>query len=115
MNNFLRVVRLALRHRLNIAGTVLSATAVALLWGGNIGAVFPFMKVVFEEKSLQQWVGDEIVKAHHKAAELSDSLAKQQKELAVAPPERRTKLESKLVTTRSRLAASAGPRRPIAG
>ena len=105
MNNFLRVVRLALRHRLNIAGTVLSATAVAVLWGGNIGAVFPFMKVVFEEKSLQQWVGDEIVKAHHKAAELSDSLAKQQKELAVAPPERRPKLESKLVTTRSRLAA----------
>ncbi len=99
------MVRLALRHRLNIAGTVLSATAVAVLWGGNIGAVFPFMKVVFEEKSLQQWVGDEIVKAHHKAAELSDSLAKQQKELAVAPPERRPKLESKLVTTRSRLAA----------
>ena len=41
MNNFARVVRLALRHRLTIVGTVLSALAVAVLWGGNIGASIP--------------------------------------------------------------------------
>ena len=105
MNNFGRVVRLALRHRLTIAGTLLSALAVAVLWGGNIGAVYPFMKVIFEGKSLQQWVDAEIVKARHNAAELSNSLETQQKELAAAPPERRTKLESNLATTQSRLAA----------
>ena len=34
MNNFARVVRLALRYRLTVAGAFLSALVVAGLWGG---------------------------------------------------------------------------------
>ena len=41
MKNFVRVVRLALRHRLTIVGTVLSALAVAVLWGGTSGRSIP--------------------------------------------------------------------------
>ena len=74
MKNFVRVVRLALPYRLTIVGTVLSALAVAVLWGGNIGAVYPFIKVVFEGKSLQQWVDAELVKTRNTAAELSRPL-----------------------------------------
>jgi ATP-binding cassette subfamily B protein/subfamily B ATP-binding cassette protein MsbA len=105
MNNFFRVVRLALPYRLTIIGTVLSALAVAALWGGNIGAVYPFIKVIFEGKSLQQWVDTEIVKAGRNAADLSVSLETQQKQLAAADPIDRAKLESNLATTRSRLQA----------
>ena len=71
MNNFARVVRLALRYRLTVVGALLSALIVAVLWGGNIGAVYPFMKVIFEGKSLQQWVDGEIVKARRNEADPS--------------------------------------------
>ena len=88
-----------------IVGTVLSALAVAVLWGGNIGAVYPFMKVVFEGKSLQQWVDGESSRARQTAAELTGRLETLDKELAAAGPQRRPKLESDMATTQSRLAA----------
>ena len=100
------MVRLALRYRLNVAGTVAQRHwPWPCLWGGNIGAVFPFMKVVFEEKSLQQWVGDEIVKARQgrRAERLPGETL--QKELATPPRRAPAELESEMVTTQSRLAA----------
>ena len=46
MNNFGRALRLALRYRLTLAGAIVSALAVALLWGGNITAIYPVVEVV---------------------------------------------------------------------
>jgi len=43
--NFARVVRMALRNRWTFAASFFSAMAVALLWGGNMGAVYPFVEV----------------------------------------------------------------------
>jgi ATP-binding cassette subfamily B protein/subfamily B ATP-binding cassette protein MsbA len=43
--NFVRVLRLALRNRWTFAASFLSAMAVAVLWGGNMGAVYPFVEV----------------------------------------------------------------------
>ena len=96
MNNFARVVRLALHYRLTVATAFLSALVVAGLWGGNIGAVYPFMKVAFEGKSLQQWVGDEIVKARQTAAQQAARLETLQKESAAAPPEHQATIESEI-------------------
>jgi ATP-binding cassette subfamily B protein/subfamily B ATP-binding cassette protein MsbA len=33
---------------------------VALLWGGNLGTVYPFIEVVLHNKTLHQWAGDRI-------------------------------------------------------
>ena len=63
MSSFLRVVRLSLRYRFTVVGTVVCALAVGVLWGGNIGAVFPFVEVVFRGQSLQEWVDGEVTKA----------------------------------------------------
>lgn len=60
MNNFLRVVRLALAYRWRFAASVVCALLVAVFWGGNITAVYPIVQVAFEGQSLQEWIQGEI-------------------------------------------------------
>ena len=115
MNNFSRVVRLALHYRFTVAGSLLSALVVAILWGGNIGAVYPFMKVAFEGKSLQQWIDAEIVKSQHTATEQTARAETLQRELAAAPAERRAALESEISTAQSRAVAESAPTGPTSG
>jgi len=62
MQNFKRALRLCLRYRMTVIGGVLSALAVAVLWGANIGTVYPFVEVVFKGQSLRHWVDAEITK-----------------------------------------------------
>ncbi len=58
--NFGRVVRMAIRYKFTFAATIVSALMVAILWGVNIGAVYPVVEVVFKNKSMQQWVDEKI-------------------------------------------------------
>ena len=48
MNHFVRSLKLALRYRYTLAGAVVSALFVAVLWGGNIGAVYPLVEISFK-------------------------------------------------------------------
>jgi hypothetical protein len=59
--NFGRVVRMAIRYKFTFAAAVFSALMVAILWGANIGAVYPVVEIVFKNKSVQQWVDEKIV------------------------------------------------------
>ena len=56
MKNFLRAARMAVRHRCTVAAIVVTALLVGVLWGINIGAVYPFVEVVFRGQSLHGWV-----------------------------------------------------------
>ena len=96
MKNFRRVLRMACRYRLTLVGAVLSALGVAVLWGGNIGAVYPFVKVVLEGKSIQTWVADEIDRSGQAVSDLGREIEKTQAQLAAAPPEQQPKLEATL-------------------
>lgn len=69
MKNFSRVLRLALRYRLSFALSVVCALGVAILWGTNIGAVYPFVEVAFRGESLQDWVNDRIAGARRTIVE----------------------------------------------
>ncbi len=55
INNFARALRLALRYRWTFAASIVCALAVAVLWGGNISAIYPFMAVSMQGKSLHDW------------------------------------------------------------
>src|SRR5208337_2949832 len=96
MKNFRRVLRMACRYRLTLLGAVLSALGVAVLWGGNIGAVYPFAKIVLEGKSIQNWVADEIDRSSHVISDLGQEIERTQAQLAAAPPEQQPKLEATL-------------------
>jgi len=60
MNSFWRALKLALQHRWTFLGSVLCALGIAVLWGGNITAVYPLVEIAFERKSFHTWVGEQI-------------------------------------------------------
>lgn len=104
MKNFNRVLRLALRYRFTFAGSLLAAVGVAVLWGGNIGAVYPFVKVVLEGQSVQQWVDQEIEKSHRIVAEQTVRAETLRHQLAQTPDEDQQALQAAILRTESRVA-----------
>jgi ATP-binding cassette subfamily B protein/subfamily B ATP-binding cassette protein MsbA len=103
MKNFRRVLRMACRYRLTLAGAILSAIGVAVLWGGNIGAAYPFIKVVLEGKSIQGWVADEIARNSQAIADKGHEIEKTQAQLAAAAPAEQPELEATLRRLQDRL------------
>ncbi len=86
MHNFFWLLRPALKYRWTMAGIFFSSMMVALMWGLNIGALFPVLKVAFQKQSLQEWVDEEIGEAKIK-------VAKHTAELETAPTEKHSRLE----------------------
>jgi ATP-binding cassette subfamily B protein/subfamily B ATP-binding cassette protein MsbA len=82
--NFGRIVRMAIRYKYTFVASVFSALAVAVLWGANIGAVYPVIEVVFKNKSLQQWVDEKIDEHHATVAAKTAELEQLQRDLAAA-------------------------------
>ena len=82
MKNFARVLALALRYRLTLAGLFSCSLLVALFWGGNIGGVYPIVEVAIRGKPLQTWVADEIAQAEAKSAELRGQIEQLERTLA---------------------------------
>ena len=72
MGDFGRVVRLAVRHRVSFIGTVITALLVGFLWGGNIGALYPFLDIAFKNQSLQDRVDGKIREAETELRRLAD-------------------------------------------
>ena len=99
MTSLLRVVRLSLRHRGTVAGAVLCAVMIGVLWGGNIGAVFPFVEVVFRGQSLQECVEREIEQADAKIGQLQQQLESLRRS---APADESTAREGPADVTRQR-------------
>jgi ATP-binding cassette subfamily B protein/subfamily B ATP-binding cassette protein MsbA len=85
MHNFSRAIRLVLRHRWTLAGTLASALLVALLWGLNIGGTYPVIQVIFKGQSLQNWADGKIATAKQNIDDFDKQIDRQQAALAAAP------------------------------
>jgi subfamily B ATP-binding cassette protein MsbA len=84
MGNFARTLRLAARYRWTIVGAVICALLVAVLWGGNIGTIYPVVTVVFTGKRLDVWVADEIQTAEKNSAQATAEATEAEKQVAAA-------------------------------
>ena len=96
MHNFLRTLRLVLRYKATLAVSTFTAIMVALLWGFNIGGAYPIIAIITENKSVQQWLADDIQNSAAKIAELETQIAKLEKEKAKAPPADLARIERNL-------------------
>ena len=83
MQNFYRVLRLALQHRFTLAAIIVSSLVVAFFWCANIGALYPVLKVAFTGSSLQEWVETETIKLSESLTSIDTELA-QQEELLIS-------------------------------
>jgi subfamily B ATP-binding cassette protein MsbA len=75
MNNFGRSLRLSLRYRWTFSASVICALGVAVMWGGSITALYPFIAVALEGKSLQTWAENDTTRTTKAIAEIESVLA----------------------------------------
>jgi ATP-binding cassette subfamily B protein/subfamily B ATP-binding cassette protein MsbA len=105
MNNFYRVLRLTLRHRFALFASIASAIIVGVLWGGNIGTIYPFVEVAFQGKSLQQWVDIKLDEAQRTIADKKAQITTLAAQKRAAPADRQAEFQSQIDLTRSRVEA----------
>src|SRR3990172_4112572 len=70
MTNFLRALRLAWRYRTAYFLSLVFALAGAAVFSGSLGAVFPVMKVLFDKKTLQEWMAEKVADQERVVREL---------------------------------------------
>ena len=68
MNSFNRALRIALAHRVNVRCCLLTSIVIAVLWGGNLTAVFPVVDVIMNDQSLPQWIDQKIAESEREVA-----------------------------------------------
>ncbi len=84
MNNFGRALRQTLRYRATVASTFACAIIVAVLWGGNIGALYPVVEVVFQGQSAGQYLDAQIHQSEQRVSELRAQIKQLQVQAADA-------------------------------
>lgn len=84
MKDFGRVLRLAARHRWSLLGIILTSLMVAVLWGANIGTLYPLVEVVFNGQDLPEYTTNKIELADKTIAELDQQVAELNRQLAGA-------------------------------
>ena len=56
MKHLFQAVRMSLRYKYSLIISILCSAMVAVFWGANITAVYPFVEVVFQGQTLHEWV-----------------------------------------------------------
>jgi len=116
MNQLGRALRMTLKYRWSLLGSFGCSLLVAILWGANLGAVYPFVEIVLQNKTLPQWADQRIEESTTRIAEHEQRIAKIQEFTtstdALSSDETETKaaevrtIEYELKAERSRLATT---------
>ena len=102
--NFGRAVRMAIRYKCTFAASIVCALVVAVLWGGNIGTLYPIVEVAFQGKSPQQWIDTRIESSRQTIAKESAKLEQFRRE-ASASAAKEEALAGPIALAEGRLAA----------
>ncbi len=105
MNNFARTLRVCLRYRRTVAASLFSSLVVAVLWGGNIGAIYPIVEVTLQGESLGSWVNEQIAESHRKSAEFRQELETRAAKLSTSSAAEQSVLEREIGRLEVRLSA----------
>ena len=84
MNNLMRAIRLALRYKYSLIASITCSAMVAIFWGANITAVYPFVQIVFQDQTLHTWVDKEIETSRLELAKVEKPTADSNSTLAPA-------------------------------
>jgi ATP-binding cassette subfamily B protein/subfamily B ATP-binding cassette protein MsbA len=76
-----------------VAATLLCSFAVAVLWGGNITAIYPVVDVIMNNKSIPQYLDDKRDAAEKRIVEIDREVEARQAKLAAAADDRGLKVE----------------------
>src|SRR6056297_3460851 len=96
MKNFARILRMAARQRLALLGILSTSLLVAVLWGTNIGAIYPLVEVVFEGKSFPTYAAETIQLAEQQIQDLDAEIRSLRQQLAAAQEQQHNALQFQL-------------------
>ncbi|MFO0865569.1 MAG: ABC transporter ATP-binding protein [Gemmataceae bacterium] len=96
MKNFVRALRFAWPYRYRLGFSIVCAFLAAAVWGLNISAIYPFLKLLGNNSNLQEWANNSIAEQERLLEPLEAEHARIQAEEAAlkdlaAGPERDTK------------------------
>jgi ATP-binding cassette subfamily B protein/subfamily B ATP-binding cassette protein MsbA len=102
--NFGRAVRMAIRYKFTFAASIVCALVVAVLWGGNIGTLYPIVEVAFQGKSPQQWIDTKIESSRQTIAKESAELEQLRRKASASAAEEEA-LANPIALAEGRIAA----------
>lgn len=105
MKNFGRAVRLALRQRVGLIASICGSLLVAILWGANIGTIYPFIQVVFRGDSLHEWVDSKLREGEQNCAQIREAIDQLHSRHADSPGEQRESFDRQIALQQDRLTA----------
>jgi ATP-binding cassette subfamily B protein/subfamily B ATP-binding cassette protein MsbA len=112
MHNFTRALKLALAHRVNIAACIFTSAVIAVLWGGNLTAVFPVVEVIMNDHSLPDWIDQKIAESKTEIDDSNRWLAQLEKLESSSPNEIHQRMQDEIDRRHAELAElrkQAGP------
>lgn len=108
MKNLRRALWMTLKYKWSLIGSFLCCLCVAVLWGANLGAVYPFVEIVMQKKTLVQWAderssdsNDRILEKQQQIAELVSKIAAEKE--ASADPSVLSSLQTKVTLSTAEL------------
>jgi len=96
MKDFLRVLKIASRQRMALLSCVLTSLVIAMLWGMNIGALYPMVEVVFKGDSIPGYVQNKITDSTEKLGTLDLKIDMLRQSIFKAENDLKAKLEMEL-------------------
>ncbi len=98
---------MAARRRWSLAGILATSLLVAVLWGANIGAIYPIVEVVFEGKSFPKYAQEKIDEADLQVQTLDAEIASLKQDIKAADGDQRNRLQVKIETAEVKRKATA--------
>ncbi|MDC0278705.1 ABC transporter ATP-binding protein/permease [bacterium] len=92
MKNFGRVLKIAARKRWSLIGVLGSSLVIALLWGANIGTLYPMVEVVFQGESVPEYTERRINEADAILVNLDSEFSELEADLASAAKDSKPEL-----------------------
>ena len=106
MTHFFQAIRLSMKYKWSIVGSVISSMLIAVLFCVSISTLFPIIKIVLEKQTAAIWIDKEITTAKSKIAELDDEQIGLKKQLATtADKTAKNKIEEQITINNHRLKA----------
>lgn len=96
MKSLRRALRMSLKYRWSLAVSIVFSFFVALFWGANLGAVYPFIEVVLHNKSLHEWADDRIAQSIQEIAERKLEIEQCRNERLTADDDSRAAIETRI-------------------
>lgn len=105
MQNFTRALKIALTHRVNVVACIFSSAVIAVLWGGNLTAVFPVVEVIMNDHALPDWIDQKISEAQEEVDDSKHWLAQLEKLKSADVKEIHERIRSEIALRETELAA----------